>query len=58
MSAGESRGQAGALGSGDWRYVGYTTDVVTYAMAVTYTAEVSSSYGRPTGRSGERASST
>jgi hypothetical protein len=49
LSQGQSRGQAGALGSGDWRYVGYTTDVVTYAVTVSYTARVSSSHGPANG---------
>ena len=48
-TADDSRTQTGSLGSGDWRYVGYTSDVVTYAADLEYTAQVASSVAAASG---------
>jgi hypothetical protein len=50
VTADNSRTETGVLGSGDWRYKGYTTDVVTYAADVKFTADVQSSVPSARGR--------
>ena len=49
LTADDSRTQTGSLGSGDWRYVGYISDVVTYAADLEYTADVESSVAAASG---------